>query len=86
MPFMMISICYSWMMHGKRKELPCCVKIGIAMPLLTFKFNAQIQGSFLFSINFQGFISKSEILFELLLITKKGKIENASRPLMDFGD
>jgi hypothetical protein len=32
------------MMHGKRKELPFCVKIGIAMPLLTFKFNAQIQG------------------------------------------
>jgi hypothetical protein len=34
---MKISICYSWMMHGKRKELQCCAKIGIVMPLLIFK-------------------------------------------------
>jgi hypothetical protein len=30
--------------------------------------------------------SESEILFVLSSITKKGEIESASRPLIDFGD
>jgi hypothetical protein len=45
MLILMIYICLSWMMHGKRKNSLLC-KIGIVMPLLTFKFNAQIQGEF----------------------------------------
>jgi hypothetical protein len=32
------------------------------------------------------FYSKSEILFVLSSIIKKGEIESASRPLIDFGD
>jgi hypothetical protein len=63
-----------------------CAKIGIVMSLLTFKFNAQIQGSFTFLMDCQCFNFKSEILFVLSSITKKGKIKSVSRPLIDFSD
>jgi hypothetical protein len=58
MIIMMVSICYLWMFHGKRKT-PFCAKIGIVMPLSLFKFNTQIQGEFLyFLMNCQDFILK----------------------------
>jgi hypothetical protein len=42
---MMISICYSWMMYGKRKKTPICAKIGIVMPLLIFNIQCTNSGA-----------------------------------------
>jgi hypothetical protein len=46
MLILMISICLSWIIHEKKGKTLFCAKIGIIMPLLTFKFNAQIQEEF----------------------------------------
>jgi hypothetical protein len=56
----MINIYLLFMDDSWKKEKTLfCAKIGIVMPLLTFKFNAQIQGEFLyFLMNCQDFISK----------------------------
>jgi hypothetical protein len=70
----------------KKEETLIYAKIGIVMPLLVFQFNAQIQGGVsLFFDELSRFIS-NKILFVLSSITKKGDIENASRPIIDFGD
>jgi hypothetical protein len=45
----------------------------------------KLRRSFYFD-ELSSFYSKSETLFELSSIIKKGEIENASRPLIDFGD
>jgi hypothetical protein len=42
----------------KKEETLTCAKIGIVMPLLIFKFNAQIRGSSLFFDELSRFISK----------------------------
>jgi hypothetical protein len=53
-----------------------CAKIGIVMPLLTFKFNAQIQGEFLyFSMNCQGFISKVKSYLSCHQSPKMGRLK-----------
>ena len=85
-----LSWWYLFVIYGCFKEKGktlFCAKIGIVMPLLSFKFNAQIQGgvSLLFD-ELSRFYFKSEIPFVLSSITKKGEIESASRHLTDFGD
>jgi hypothetical protein len=71
----------------EKGKTPFCAKIGIVMPLLSFKFNAQIHGEFLyFLMNCQDFISKVESYLCCHQSPIKGEIENASRPLIDFGD
>jgi hypothetical protein len=63
-----------------------CTKTGIVMPLLIFKIQCtNLRGVSIFD-ELSSFYSKSEILFVLSSITKKGEIESASRPLMNFGD
>jgi hypothetical protein len=53
-----------------------CVKIAIVMPLLTFKFNAQIQGEFLyFSMNYQGYISKVKSYLSHHQSPKRGRLK-----------
>jgi hypothetical protein len=82
---MLLSIYYSWMMHGKRKNV-FCAKIGIAIPLLIFKIQCTNSGGVFYFDELSSFYSKNETLFVLSSISKKGEIESASRPLMDFGD
>jgi hypothetical protein len=73
-------------MHRKRKKTHFCAKIGIVMSLLIFKSQCtNSRGVFYFN-ELSSFYSKSETLFVLSPITKKGEIESASRPLMSFGD
>jgi hypothetical protein len=55
----------------EKETLSICAKLGIVMPLLIFKIQYTNLGG---------------ALFVLSPITKKGEIESASRPLMDFGD
>jgi hypothetical protein len=62
-----------------------CAKIGIVIPLLIFKIQCNSGGVFHFD-ELSSFYSKSETLFVLLSITKKGETESASRPLIDFGN
>jgi hypothetical protein len=67
----LLSIWYSWIIHEKTLF---CAKLGIVMPLLTFKFNAQIQGEFLyFSMNCQGYISKVKSYLSCHQSPKKGR-------------
>jgi hypothetical protein len=58
MLIMMIAIYYSWMIHEKRNELPCCAKIGIVMPLLIFKIQCTIEGELSILMDCQCFMSK----------------------------
>jgi hypothetical protein len=46
----------------------------------------KFKGEFSISMNYQVFFFKSETLFVLSSIIKKGEIESASRLLFDFGD
>jgi hypothetical protein len=82
---MLPSIHYSWMMHGKRKT-PFCANIGIVMPLLIFEIQCTNSGGVFYFDELSSFYSKSETLFVLSSITKKGEIESTSRPLIYFGD
>jgi hypothetical protein len=63
-----------------------CAKIGIIMPLLIFKIQCTNSGGVFYFDELSSFYSKSETLFVLSSITKKGDIESASRPLMSFSD
>jgi hypothetical protein len=63
-----------------------CAKIGIVMPLLIFKIQCTNSGRIFYFDELSSFYFKSEILFVLSSITKKGDIESASRPLIDFSD
>jgi hypothetical protein len=75
MIIMMISICYLWMFH---ELIHACMnaKIGKVMPLLSFKFNAQIQGGFLcFSMNCQDFISKVKSHLCCHQLPKRGRLK-----------
>jgi hypothetical protein len=63
-----------------------CAKIGIAIPLLIFKIQCTNSGGVFYFDELSSFYSKSETLFVLSSISKKGEIESASRLLMDFGD
>jgi hypothetical protein len=80
---MVLSIYYGCMEKGKTTF---CVKIGIVMPLLIFNIQCTNLGRVFYFNELSSFYSKSEILFVLSSITKKGEIESASRPLIDFGD
>jgi hypothetical protein len=73
MIIMLLSIWYSWMIHEKNL---LCAKLGIVMPLLTLKFNAQIQGEFLyFSMNCQGYISKVKSYLSSHQTQKRGRLK-----------
>jgi uncharacterized membrane protein len=75
MIIMMISICYIWMLHGKRETL-FCAKLGIVMPQLSFKFNAQIQQEFLyFLLNCQDSISKVKSYLCCHQSPKRGRLK-----------
>jgi hypothetical protein len=82
----LFSIYYSWMMHGKKEKTPFCAKIGIVMPLLIFKIQCTNSAGVFYFDELSSFYSKNETLFVLSSITKKGEIESASRPLINFGD
>jgi hypothetical protein len=70
----------------KKEKTLFCAKIGIFMPLLIFKIQCTNSGGVFYFDGLSSFYSKSKTLFVLSSITKKGKIESASRPLMSFGD
>jgi hypothetical protein len=58
------------------KKTLLCAKLGIVMPLLTFKFNAQIQGEFLyFSMNCQVYISKVKSYLTCHQSLKRGRLK-----------
>jgi hypothetical protein len=52
-----------------------CAKIGIVMLLLSFKFNAQIQGEFYIFDGLSSFNSKSEILLCCHQSLKRGRLK-----------
>jgi hypothetical protein len=70
----------------RKEKLSFCAKIGIVMPLLIFNIQCTNSGGVFYFDGLSSFYSKSETLFVLSSITKKGEIESASRPLIDFGD
>jgi hypothetical protein len=60
----------------KKEKTLFCAKMGIVMPLLTIKFNAQIQGEFLyFSMNCQDFISKVKSYLCYHQSPKRGRLK-----------
>jgi hypothetical protein len=69
----------------KKEKLPFVLKLAV-MPLLIFKIQCINSGGVFYFNELSSFYSKGETLFVLSSITKKGEIESASRPLIDFGD
>jgi hypothetical protein len=63
-----------------------CAKIGIIMPLLIFNIQCTNSWGVFYFDELSSFYSKSETIFVLSSITKKGEIESASRPLINFDD
>jgi hypothetical protein len=70
----------------KKKKLPFCANIGIVMHLLIFEIQCINSGGVFYFDELSSSYSKSETLFVLSSITKKGETESASRPLIDFSD
>jgi hypothetical protein len=70
----------------EKEKLHFCANIGIVMPLLIFEIQCTNSGGVFYFDELSSFYFKSETLFELSSIIKKREIENASRPLIDFGD
>jgi hypothetical protein len=69
---------YLLFMHvsWKKGKTLICAKIGKVMPLLSFKFNAQIQGEFLYiSMNCQDFISKVKSYLCCHQSPKRGRLK-----------
>jgi hypothetical protein len=73
----MINIYLLFMDDSWKKEKTLfCAKMGIVMPLLTIKFNAQIQGEFLyFLMNCQDFISKVKSYLCYYQSPKRGRLK-----------
>jgi hypothetical protein len=63
-----------------------CAKIGIIMPLLIFNIQCTNSWGVFYFDELSSFYSKSETIIVLSSIIKKGEIESASRPLINFGD
>jgi hypothetical protein len=70
----------------EKGKTPFCAKICLVMPLLIFKIQCTNSGGVFYFDELSSFYSKSEILFVLSSITKKGEIKSVSRPLINFGD
>jgi hypothetical protein len=60
--------------------------ISLCMLLLIFKIECSNLGGAFYFDELLSFYIKNDTLFVLSSITKKGQIECASRPLMNFGD
>jgi hypothetical protein len=69
----------------EKGKTPFCAKIGSHAFIDIQNSMHKFKGGFYFN-GLSSFYSKSETLFVLSSITKKGEIESASRPLIDFGD
>jgi hypothetical protein len=63
-----------------------CMLIIIAIIFFLHGQCIEIGGALYLDATSSSFCSKSETLFVLSSITKKGAIESTSRPLMDFSD